>query len=317
MKTYSHLAEKKRMPSEYEVVTSRLLYYPGRGFEVETPLSAWYAEHQAGSAFVCSDWERFADPRETTYASYTSLEREREAFVDGLFAWIEATDHDRALAPCWLDVLSDVFAVLRYPFHGLSMAAAYVAQMAPSGRITTAALFQAADEVRRIQRIAYRIAMLREVRPRLGADSRERWEQASLFQPLRRAVERLLVTYDWGAAFAGLNLCLKPLVDELTMRQLAERGCQEGDHALSALTSSLHADCLWHRAWTCALVRTAIDDTPSNRDVLRSWVAEAYPRALEAVRAFEPVVGAEACAAAVTAHQAFLAEVGLEPIQGW
>ena len=41
-RTYWHLLGTKRVPSEYEIVSSRLLYYPGRGFEVKVPAAAWY-----------------------------------------------------------------------------------------------------------------------------------------------------------------------------------------------------------------------------------------------------------------------------------
>ena len=37
-KTYWHLAGARRMPTDYEIATSKLHYYVGRGFEVEVPL---------------------------------------------------------------------------------------------------------------------------------------------------------------------------------------------------------------------------------------------------------------------------------------
>jgi Methane/Phenol/Toluene Hydroxylase len=39
---------------------------------------------------------------------------------------------------------------LRFPGHGLQMLAAYIGKMAPSSRITMAASFQAADEMRSV-----------------------------------------------------------------------------------------------------------------------------------------------------------------------
>src|SRR6185295_9514509 len=70
LKTYSHLASERRMPSEYEIATSRLLWYvPRGGFEVNVPLAAWYQRWQRESPFTGADWERFRDPRETTYTA--------------------------------------------------------------------------------------------------------------------------------------------------------------------------------------------------------------------------------------------------------
>src|SRR5204863_1759615 len=62
LRTYSHLEGQRRIPSEYEIVTTNLLYYPARGFEVEVPVRAWYDRHQRGGGLACSDWERFRDP---------------------------------------------------------------------------------------------------------------------------------------------------------------------------------------------------------------------------------------------------------------
>ena len=51
------------------------------------------------------------------------------------------------------------------------MRAAYVAQMAPSSRITNCASFQTGDEMRRVQRIAYRTVQL--AGPLLAAEALE------------------------------------------------------------------------------------------------------------------------------------------------
>ncbi len=83
MKTYSHLAEGRRLPSDYELATSRLLYYTRNGFEVALPLEEWYAKYQKGSPLQCTDWERFADPRETTYTTYTAQAHEKKSLSMG------------------------------------------------------------------------------------------------------------------------------------------------------------------------------------------------------------------------------------------
>ena len=48
------------------------------------------------------------------------------------------------------------------------------------------------------------------------------WQTDSMWQPLREVVEKLLATYDWAESFVGLNMVLKPLVDELLMKHLSE-----------------------------------------------------------------------------------------------
>ena len=126
------------------------------------------------------DWEVFADPRRTTYRAYNTLQDAREDVVDGLLGEIDETGYDDDLADDWVAFLDRWYAPLRFPTHGLQMLAAYIAQMAPASRITNCASFQAGDELRRQQRIAYRTVQLaRTSRPAstsapIGASGRRR-----------------------------------------------------------------------------------------------------------------------------------------------
>jgi toluene monooxygenase system protein E len=290
-KTYWHLLQQKRMPTEYEIVTSKLLCYTGEGFtgkrfELDVPLKDWYRRYQEESPLVCGSWEKFHDPRETTYTKYTDLQRAKEIFVDGILDEIELTGYDARLRPAWLHILSRVVGPFRYPGHGFQMIASYIGQMAPSGRITIAAALQSADEMRRIQRIAYRIRQLQQIYPGFGVDSKTLWQTDSLWQPLREVVEKLLVTYDWAESFVALNLVLKPLVDELFMKYLSDVALREDDYLLGQIFYSLNEDCQWHRQWSECLVGMVIEDNVRNRDTIQGWIDQWHPRAARAVHPF-------------------------------
>jgi hypothetical protein len=289
LKTYSHLAAARRVPSEYEIATSHLLHYvPRGGFEVRASMDDWYARHQRGSRLAGLDWSGFADPRRTTYASYVALQRDAEAYADGISRTIEESDYDRGLDPGWVDLLERVLPVARFATHGFQMLAAYVGQMAPTSRIVVAAAMQAADEVRRIHRIAYRMAQLRRVRPTFGDASRAEWEAAPAWQPMREAVERALVAFDWGEALVALNVCLKPAFDALVLVGLADSGRARGDPLLGALAASLLADSRWHRAWTRSVVAAA---GSVHLATFSEWARHWQPLARAAVAAFEPLLG--------------------------
>jgi toluene monooxygenase system protein E len=283
-RTYWHLARLGRRPTDYDIASSRLLYYPPRGFELEVPLSAWYRAHQTGSPFVANDWERFRDPRETTYTKYTELMKTREAFVDGVLA---ASDPSRLSAE-WRATLDRVLPALRYPVHGLQMLAAYVGHMAPSGRIVIACAFQAADEVRRIQRLAYRT---RELGGAGAGFGREPWQSEPMWQPMREAIERMLAIRDWGEAFVALALALKPRFDELFVAQLGELARRAGDDTFGNVLFSLAEDCRWHAEWSAELLRVALQDRPENAQVIRGWLDRWNPLAQSATSAFAPVFG--------------------------
>jgi toluene monooxygenase system protein E len=284
-RTYWHLEGRQKKPTAYEIASSRLLYYPERGFEVAVPLADWYARYQAGSPLRLRDWDAFADPRQTTYARYTELQLAKETYVSGLLDAIDATGYDARLAPAWIALLDRVLAPMRYPLHGLQMIAAYVGHMAPGGRIVIAAAFQAADEMRRVQRIAYRMRQLQLTHPDFGRDSRRTWQEDPLWQPLRALIERLLVTYDWGEALVALDLVVKPAVDRLLMDDLGQLAARRGDDVLQKIFLSLAEDCAWHVDWSRALCDLAAAEAPANAEAIAGWVAAWQPPVERAVAA--------------------------------
>jgi hypothetical protein len=165
--------------------------------------------------------------------------------------------------------------------------------MAPDSRITNCASFQMVDEMRRLQRIAYRTVQLRG--PPVDAQTTQRhraaWEDAEAFQPLRELVERALVAYDWGEAFTVTNAVIKPRIDRLVNQQIAGAlATANGDPILTSIHFSLDEDARWHRAWTAALLRHLIDDTPTNAEVVSGWVEKWRPLASDALEALAGVM---------------------------
>ena len=290
-KTYTRLAAGRRIPTEYELVSTDLHYnHPGR-FELTAanPVVAWYYRYREGSALQARDWERFSDPRRTTYRGYTQLQDSREDVIDGLLREIDDTAYDQELGDEWVRFLDRWYFPLRFPVHGLQMLAAYVAQMAPASRITNCAAFQAADELRRIQRIAYRTVQLGGPPSETGAARRHRaaWENAGAFQPLRELLERALIAYDWGEAFTVTNLVIKPRIDRLVNQEIAGTlATANGDPLLTSMHFSLDEDARWHRAWAAALLRHLIEDTPANAEVVSGWIGKWSPLAARALEAF-------------------------------
>lgn len=294
-KTYSRLATGRRVPREYELVSTDLHYNHPLGFELaaDNPVVAWYYKHREGSALQADDWEQFTDPRSTTYRSYTQLQDAREDVVDGLLREIDDTDYDSRLNTEWVGFLDCWHAPLRFPVHGLQMLAAYVAQMAPASRITNCAAFQAADEMRRVQRIAYRTVQLSGAP--LDAEVMRRhqatWEDAEAFQPLRELIERALIAYDWAEAFTVTNLVIKPRIDRLVNEEIAGAlATENGDPILASIHFSLDEDARWHRAWTAAMLQQVIDETPANAEVVAGWIEKWRPLAASALRTFAAIV---------------------------
>jgi len=159
--------------------------------------------------------------------------------------------------------LDRAFSISGSRFHGDRRI--YIGQMAPGGRITVTVELQAADEARRVERLAYRFRQIQLIFPEFGLGGKAGWVNDSHWQPLRRFVEQLLVTWDWGEAFVALNLILKPMIDELFMKHAADLALGQNDHLLGQALYSLNEDSQWHRDWNRALVQMLMADSP------RAW----------------------------------------------
>ena len=329
-KTWSLLGDLRRKPSEYEVVTAKLHYHFRRQpapFELDpnTPINTWYLRYREGSPLEANTWEDFRDPHQLTYQTYVQRQAERETYLQNVVDEFERGNHDARLQTDWVRVLDRLYLPARFPMHALQMGGLYIGQMAPSSPITNVAYFQAADELRRIQWVAYRAKSLSlEHDPELASSTYTRrcWEEDAAWQPLREAVEKMLIAYDWGEAFVAVNLIVKPVFDEIFNVHLAELARTHEDALLALMLDDFELDSQRSRDWTVALVRYATAQRPANTELLKQWVDQWKPLAYwgmeallepfgQAPRPLEPGV---LSAKVRTAHDALLARCGLDAV---
>jgi toluene monooxygenase system protein E len=300
------------VPSDYEVVTNEVLYYPQRGFEVTTPITAWLDRYQKGSRLQLDDWEAFVDPRATTYSSYVRKQQEAESQLSQVLDVDEPSPNQE-----WLVRWNKSIAPLRYPCHGLQMLAAYWGSMALSGKLVVVCGFQAADEMRRTHRLAYRLAQLRRVEPTLGVDALQRWQTGASWQPFRALIERLLVTYDWAESLFVTNALLKPLFDLLCCEVLS-REAAAGQDMLCRVFESFRSDARWHQEWSESLLRLAISQEDDNHSALNEWIAAWQGTVTEAMITWATEFESDrqdvrsAVALALQRRNRWLEELGLE-----
>lgn len=286
LKTWSSLGELGRIPSEYEIVTHDLNYTtrPHRTAALEsnptTPANMWFLTYRDKSPLQAGDWRGFRDPDEMTYRKYVTMQDEQETVVEGVLDEYGPAGHDAALPSPWVECLAALFTPTRFPVHALQMCAAYLGQMAPASYISNCAVFAAGDLLRRVSLVAYRTRQLADAAgPRIGSGERAAWERHEAWQPTRAALEKLLATYDWGECFTAMNLVLRPTLDQVLLRQLADAAHDSGDDLTRLLLGSLAVDADRCARWSTALARYAIGQQAGNRDVLRRWAAKWAPRA--------------------------------------
>lgn len=290
-KTWSMFGPVKRKPTPYEAVTGMFHTHFRREpapFELDpsTPINLWYLKHREGSPFQVDTWEDFRDPHKLTYRDYVAVQHDREIYVDALIDRHEVEPFVTGMDPAWLQTLRQFLIPMRFPLHVMQIVSLYVGQMAPSSYITNCANFQAADEMRRIQRLAYWTKVLADAHGddlAATATARDTWTRDPAWQPLREALENAMIAYDWGEAFAALNLAIKPAVDALINEQFGALALENGDQFLAALCGEFTRDAQRSRDWSQALAVYAIDRKPELGDVLGGWVTSWRPRAEAAV----------------------------------
>lgn len=285
LKTWSSLGNLGRRPTEYEILTHGMNHTLGA-----TPLelgpdvhgNRWLRVHRDAMAVEVADWDAFRDPDATTYARYVAGQDDQETYVEGLLEQFDREGHDVALSPQALDFLAAALTPGRYLAHGLQMMSAYVQQLAPGSFIATAATFQTADQLRRVQLTAYRTTQLRRTHPdrAFGSGERAVWEEDRDWQPIRRAVEEALVEFYWDRALVATQLVVKPVTDILLLEQLRHELTAAGCTLDALIIQNLWRDAQRSQRWTTALATFIADAAPGNREVLQghldSWARHGH-----------------------------------------
>ncbi|MGU7814806.1 aromatic/alkene monooxygenase hydroxylase subunit beta [Burkholderia sp. AW49-1] len=292
LKTWSHLAARRRKPSEYEIVSTNLHYTtdnPDAPFELDPnfEMALWFKRNRNASPLRHADWNAFRDPDELVYRTYNMMQDGQETYVFGLLDQFSSRGHDAMLERDWAEHLARLYTPARYLFHALQMGSAYLTQLAPASTISNCAAYQTADSLRWLTHTAYRTKELSLAFPDLGFANEERriWEQDPAWQGWRRLVEEALVAWDWAESFVALNLVARPAVEETVLRTLGQTARQNGDTLLGLLTDAQLADAQRHRRWASELVRMALEQD-GNHAVLAAWVDKWAPLGDAAIDAY-------------------------------
>jgi Methane/Phenol/Toluene Hydroxylase len=329
LKTWSAFGNLGRRPSEYEIVTHKM-NHTVREIPLElTPDShgnRWLVRHRDGIKLRIQDWNAFRDPDQLTYRKYVTCQDQSETYLDAIVQEFDRIGQS-GLVGSGPDFLQSCLTPSRYLAHGLQMMTAYLQQLAPSSYVGNCAAFQAADQLRRVQRVAYRTKQLDRAYPErlFGKTERTAWEQVPGWQGLRKGIERLLVTFDWDDVFVGLNLVVKPLADELTLRQFAVVARHLNAELDALVAGNLFLDAERSRRWTIAFTRFAISDDSANLEHLQTLIAKWHPCGDEIVGTGSRLLGSfsadlgscdQIAAAVAGAWRSFLHEAGLQAYQG-
>jgi len=318
LKTWSHLAKNRRRPSEYEIVSTNLLWNMGKDTPPEAgqglAMDQWHHKYRFGSPLTHSDWDAFRDPDGLVYRMYNVIQDGQETYVENLCDEYSNLGHDNGLTSEWLEALETVYTPARYPLNICMMNTGYGAAFARSSTIVNTWVYQSADALRHLSRLAYRTAELRQNHPSrgFGDNERETWEHSPAWQGFRELFEKSLVAYDVGEHFVAFNLVAKVAFDEAFVAEFARCARIAGDDLAALISDSHMRDVERSRRWSRALVEFCIEDSPANKDVINGWLGKWVPLAERAVTELLLILPGAQAGAANTRARKFRHDLGLD-----
>lgn len=287
-KTFQHVIDRlgDRPASRYEEGT--LDVQPTENFHYR-PL--WDPEHElydpTYSALRLTDPYRFKDPRQFYYAPYvTARAAMHDAFGKSL-SYIEQRQLLASLPTGWQELLTTVVLPLRHFESGAQLISVAGARFAYGTSVEQCLSYAAFDRIGNAQMISRVGINLADGTDDLLAVARESWMEAEALQPLRRAVELLLVEKDWAVASVGLDL-LDRFLYPLLYRHLDEVALLNGAGTYSLIAQHFAAWYDDNRRWVDALLACWVQDEthgPDNLGHLQEAVAVWKPLACDAARA--------------------------------
>jgi len=319
IKTWSHLLANRRRPTEYEIVSTRVLWntpnhrVPWKMSSNTAPIQ-WIIRNRNGSKLRHGEWDAFRDPDQLVYRTYNLMQDGQESYVDGILDDFNENGHDSGLDTAWLAILAALYAPGRYAVHATQMASGYMVALAPSSTVANCFMFQCADQLRWVSRIAYRTVELARSHASLGFGTAERglWEKSEPWRGFVELAERALVAWDWGECFTAVNLVLKPALDEAFMRQFGRVARISGDALTGMLLDAQFVDSQRSRRFSGALVRFLCEHDPANKAVFDAWLAQWLPLADRAIDAFCARLDPTGAAAEAAKQDARNYRVGLQ-----
>ncbi|PND54362.1 monooxygenase [Mycobacterium sp. ENV421] len=296
---FTYIPSRRRRLSEYEAVTCfaqpDVDVFDKQGWLLRdiNGRTPWVRE---STALVHPNWFLFRDPASHWQRTYVRMQAEQEraiarsaedAAADGVFNEID---------PVWTrEILGRHYRAWAYAEYGLFRAFAVAQREALSDTLGNVLCFEAFDRMRHAQDIVLHLLEFEDhVEGFVDDGAKTVWLEDQRYQPIRRLVEELVASNDWGELAVVTNLVFDPIVTELAVSQLVRRfGPFHGDPVTPHLVGTTERDRRRNLAWTQEFVRMVIDPTvpecKKNAATISTWLDSWTPRVQEAARAMGEV----------------------------
>ncbi|RJF88863.1 phenol hydroxylase [Oleomonas cavernae] len=235
------------------------------------------------TAIVLADWHVLRDPRQFYYGTYTIARSRMMEATEKAFSFAEKRGQLASIEPDWLRRIHTYLLPLRHYEWGANMNNSHITDVGFGSAITQAAMFATMDRLGIAQLIS-RIGLLLD--GNTGSSlvaAKEGWIASPVWQPLRRAVEDMLVLPDWFELFVAQNLVMDGLIYPLVYRRFDQAGQAHGAAALSPLTEFMLDWLEETTRWVDGVSAVAAKESEANQQLLSEWTKVWVGRAIDAV----------------------------------
>jgi phenol hydroxylase P1 protein len=211
------------------------------------------------------DWYALKDPRQFFYGSYVNARARQQETMEKNVEFVDKRGLLSTLPAAVRELLTTGVVPLRHVEWAANMSNASITAYGFGSAITQAAMYHTMDRLAIAQYLT-RIGLLIGDKEAV-IQAKTAWLEDMAWQPLRHAVEDLMVRDDWFELHVAQNLVLDGLLYPLVYQQFDAR-LSSANPAFSLVTEFMTA---WHAEtarWVDATVKTAAQESAQNAAVI-------------------------------------------------
>ncbi len=235
----------------------------------------------ARTAIVLKDWYALKDPRQYYYGAWVLARGRMQETAEADFALVDEMNLAAAYPLEGRQRALGVLLPLRHVAWGSNINNASIAAYGYGIAISQAAAYASMDQLGIAQYIT-RLGMAFDDIDALNR-AKTAWLEDDLWQPLRHAVEDMMVTHDWFELFVAQNFALDGLLYPLIYDRLNNHLNAAYGPVFSMLTRFQRE---WYgetTKWVDAVLKTAAAESSDNKQRLSAWAASWHARFTQAL----------------------------------
>ncbi|QPO21747.1 phenol hydroxylase [Pseudomonas sp. Y39-6] len=236
------------------------------------------------TAVVMADWYVVSDPRQYYYGSYVQARARMQENAEHDYAFCEKRDMLAGLSSANIQLISKLLLPLRHAEMGANMNNSNIAADGFGTSVTQMHMFHAVDRLGIAQYLSRIGLMLDDGDVLLLAQAKQQWLSDLVWQGMRRYVEDTLVVRDWFELTVAQNLVSDGLVYPLLFHKLDEQLSANGAGQVGMLTEFMRLWFAESQRWVDAMLKTVINESAANKDLVQGWVNHWSQRSVEALQ---------------------------------